>query len=331
MPSSGPAAHPFVIVDYPAHIPPSLAGAVVAIGNFDGIHRGHAALIERVRQLGIELNRPTALVTFEPHPADFFAGTSCVFRLTPQAAKSRAVARLGLDGMIVLPFDSDMAALSAEDFVSAILAQKLGITAAVVGYDFQFGKGRSGNAQRLRALAANEGIRVEIIERVDADAQGTLEAVHSQRIRHALSEGDVTLAAHLLGYPWFAIGEVVHGKKLGRTLGFPTANIALDPSCQLKLGIYAVRLEVDGHSYDGVASFGRRPTFDNGAVLLEVFLFDFAGDLYGKVVEVAFYDFIRGEAKFDSVEALVERMNIDVMHAKASLAAHPRPALAHAP
>lgn len=331
MPSSVPADRDFIIVRVPTPMPQSLAGAVVAIGNFDGVHRGHAALIERVKELGRELGRPTALVTFEPHPADVFAGRSVVFRLTPEAVKGRAVARLGLNGMIVLNFDAALAALSAEEFVETVLVSQLGISAIVVGYDFQFGKGRTGNALRLRALAANAGVRVEIIERVEFDDKGTLEAVHSRRIREALSSGDVSRAADLLGYPWFVMGEVVHGKKLGRTLGFPTANISLDPSCDLRLGIYAVRTRVDGQIYDGVASFGRRPTFDNGAVLLEVFLFDFAGDLYGKVVEVAFYGYIRGEAKFDGIEALVERMAIDVEEAKSVLAAHPLPPLAQTP
>jgi riboflavin kinase/FMN adenylyltransferase len=207
--------------------------------------------------------------------------------------------------------------------VQDILLKKLGISAAVVGYDFQFGKGRTGTAESLHALGAHIGLRVEMIERVEADASGKLEAVHSQNIRKALQEGDVRRAADLLGHPWFVTGEVVHGKKLGRTLGFPTANIALDPSCQLRLGIYAIRLCVGGKSYDGVASFGRRPTFDNGAVLLEVYLFDFNGDLYGQAVEVAFYGFIRGEEKFDSVEALIERMKVDVREAKLCLAAAP--------
>lgn len=318
----------FVIAHDPKNLPAALAGAVVAIGNFDGVHRGHAALIARVRALAQELGRPAALITFEPHPADFFAGQSVVFRLTPQQAKSRALARLGLDGMIVLRFDAALSKLSAEDFVQEILVKQLGIAAAVVGYDFQFGKGRTGNALRLRALAASEGVRVEIIERVEADDNGTLEAVHSQHIRQALRAGDVALAAAWLGHPWFVTGEVVHGKKLGRTLGFPTANIALDPSCELKLGIYAIRLRCDDKIYDGVASFGRRPTFDNGAVLLEAYLFDFKGDIYGKEVEVAFYGFIRAEAKFDSIDALVARMNVDVSEAKACLAAHPLPALA---
>ncbi len=316
-----PTTRPFLVVRDPLVPPKGLEGAVVAIGNFDGVHRGHAEVIARVRQLAQEMGRPAALLTFEPHPADYFAGKSVVFRLTPETAKVTALSRLSLDGVIVLTFDAAVADLSAEAFVSDVLVKRLGIGAAVVGYDFQFGKGRTGSPARLRALAANEGLRVVVVDRVDADAYGTLEAVHSNGIRAALETGDVALAAKLLGHPWFVLGEVVHGQKLGRDLGFPTANLVLDATCRLRHGIYAVRMKVDGKVYDGVTSWGRRPTFDNGAALFETFLFDYSGNLYGKQVEVSLIGWIRGEEKFDSAEALVVRMHKDVEEAKAILKA----------
>lgn len=310
----------FPVFRDPAAPPPALAGAVVAIGNFDGVHRGHAAVIGRAQALAGEMGRPCAVMTFEPHPADFFAGRSVVFRLTPEPAKALALQRLGIDGLFIMTFDAGLANLEAEDFVSEILVRRLGVSAVVVGYDFHFGKGRRGSPSFLQEAGTRHGFRVEVIEQIVSDAAGSLEAVHSGATRLALEQGDVSAARRLLGHKHFVIGEVVHGQKLGRTLGFPTANIPLDPSCKLRHGIYAVRMVVDGQTFDGVASWGIRPTVDNGPPLLEVFLFDFRGDLYGKQVEVGFVDWIRPEEKFDSLEALTARIDQDVAEARAILA-----------
>ena len=310
-----------ILVQDPASPPPGLTGAVVAIGNFDGVHRGHAAVIAQAQALAARLGRPAAALTFEPHPVDYFAGPGTIFRLTPVDEKMRCLARLGLDGLVVLTFDAGLASLSAEDFVREILVKGLGISAAVVGYDFHFGKARGGSPGFLIDAGQRYGFEVEIVEQVVADADGHPEAVHSNAARVALEAGDVARAARLLGHPWFIVGEVVHGQKLGRTLGFPTANVVLDPSCRLRHGIYAVRFSVDGQTFGGVANFGRRPTVtDAGAPLLEVFVFDFDGDLYGKTVEVAFVDWIRGEEKFPGLEALVQAMNRDQDKARALLA-----------
>ena len=214
--------------------------------------------------------------------------------------------------MIVLTFDRALAALDAEAFVRDILVGRLDIAGAVVGYDFHFGAKRAGSPTFLRDAGSRYGFAVDIVERIVADANGSLDAVSSTQTREALQRGDVETATRLLGHPWFVEGTIVHGRKVGRDLGFPTANIALDPSCRLRHGVYAVRMRVDGVTRDGVASFGTRPVFDNGPPLLEVYLLDFAGDLYGKAVEVAFVGFIRGEANFASIEALVERMHEDV-------------------
>lgn len=310
----------FVVMRDPADLPARLANPVVALGNFDGVHRGHAAVIGRARDLAKRLSRPCAVLTFEPHPADFFAGAGTVFRLTPEPAKALALQRIGLDGMIILPFNKELATVEAEDFVKTILVQRLGISAAVAGYDFHFGKNRAGSPDFLKEAGKRHGFEVEIIEKIVADQDGSLEAVHSGATRQALKRGDVGLARRLLGHKYFVTGTIIHGQKLGRTIGFPTANLELDASSQLRHGIYAVRMDVDGRSHDGVASWGRRPTVDNGAPLLEVFLFDFSGDLYGKTVEVGFVEWIRPEEKFDGLEPMMARIEQDVAEARAILA-----------
>lgn len=270
------------------------------------------------------LNRPCAVITFEPHPADVFAGARVVFRLTPEAAKALILRRLGLDGMIVLPFGPALARLTADQFVDQILVERFGVCGVVVGFDFRFGADRGGASAFLTTKGAARGFEVDVVEKVADDARGSLEGIHSTSVRAALAVGDVGAAAHLLGRPWFVLGEVIHGKKLGRTLGFPTANLALDPSCRLRHGIYAVRARRGECVLAGVASFGTRPTVDDGPPLLEVFLFDFSGDLYGEILEVEFVAFIRDELKFDGLEALVSRMQADVDEAKAALAAQAR-------
>lgn len=309
-------SHPFIVARDPETPPPGLEGAVAALGNFDGLHRGHRGVIARAQALAKKLERPCVLLTFEPHPADVFAGHSVIFRLTPPEAKAAQAARLGLDGVIVLTFDKAFAQSPARVFTQEILHKRLGLSAVVAGYDFRFGAGREGGPEFLRAEGARLGFVVEIVDRITKDEEGSLEAVSSTATREALERGDAALARRLLGHPYFVRGVVRHGDKRGRALGFPTANIALDPANRLRHGIYAVTIDVDGVTRPGVASFGRRPTFDNGAPLLEVFVFDFDGDLYDKEVEVAFYGFIRGEAKFESVDALVARMREDAAQAR---------------
>lgn len=311
----------FALFENPESLPPGWRGAVAAIGNFDGVHRGHAALFERARLLAGQLERPCLALTFEPHPSDFFAGKSVIFRITPPETKIASFERLGLDGAVVMTFDAGLAGLDAEAFVREIIVGRLGLGGVVVGYDFHFGKGRSGDPTFLTAAGQRHGFRVEIVDRIAADSHGSLEAVSSTTIRKALEDGDVARAASLLGHDWFVRGEVVHGQKIGRTLGFPTANVRLDPSCRLRHGIYAVRVSLDGAVLPAIASFGRRPTFDDGPPLLEVFVFDFSGDLYGRIIDIAFTGWIRGEEKFADVDALVEQMHRDCAAARALLAA----------
>ena len=301
----------------PRSLPSQLSRPVVAIGNFDGLHRGHRAVIDKTLALARRLGRPGAILTFEPHPRDFFRPDTPVFRLTPLAEKTLIAERLGLDALIVLGFDAETARMEAKSFVEEWLVARLNISAVVIGTDFRFGARRGGTAELLAQEGARHGFEVEILPEV-----ATKEAlrVSSSAVRAALEAADIALASELLGHRWFVIGEVRHGEKRGRSLGFPTANLRLDSSCRLRHGIYAVRALADGLAREGVASFGRRPTFDNGAPLLEVFLFDFDGDLYGKPLIVEFVDWLRGEEKFESVEALIAQMRGDVLDAKRALA-----------
>ncbi len=294
----------------------ALHGAVVAIGNFDGVHRGHKAVIATAQRRAMELHRPAAVLTFEPHPRVFFNPGEKLFRLTDEPAKLRLLAATGLDGAIVLTFDAALAKLTAEEFVTRILLERFRISGAVIGFNFHFGARRGGSPDFLVARGKQRGFTVDIVPPLTDGGR----PVSSGPIREALEAGDLDTAADLLGFPWFVSGEVIHGDKRGRELGFPTANLALDPACGLRHGIYAVRVAVNGRRYDAVASFGRRPTFDNGPVLLEVFLFDFTGDLYGKSIDVAFIAFIRDEKAFASAADLVRQMREDSQIARAALA-----------
>src|SRR6476660_6900768 len=292
-------------------------GTVVAMGNFDGVHLGHRAVIAAALQMGRSHGKPAFAVTFEPHPRSFFSPNSPQFRLSDETNKLRLLAGTGLAGAVVMTFDKGRAGTSAQDFIHHDLIGRLGISGIAVGYDFHFGKGRVGSPSLLLSEAPRLGIEVDVQAHVDIAER----PVSSSAIRMALAEGQITDATAMLGAPWFASGEVIHGEKRGRAFGYPTANIRLDKNCGLKHGIYAVRVGRGGARFDGVASFGRRPTFDNGTPLLEVFLFDFEGDLYGAALDVAFIGFIREELKFDGVEALVRQMEDDSSRARAALAA----------
>jgi len=307
----------FVVSVDPAAPPPALRRAVYAIGNFDGVHRGHQAVLARARELADTLGAPSAALTFEPHPADFFAGRPVVFRLTPFAEKAAALAECGLSGVVSLTFDAELASLPAETFIEEVLVRRLDLGALVVGADFHFGKRRSGSPQILQRAGERYGFRVEIAEKVE---QGG-EVISSTAIRRALERGDIAAAEHMLGRRYAVSGEVQGGQRLGRTLGVPTANIALSPTNRLAFGVYAVRARLGGCLLGGVASFGVRPTADNGAPLLETFLFDFAEDIYGRTMTVEFVERIRPELKFDSLEALKAAMAGDIAAAQRILAA----------
>ena len=294
----------------------ALRGATVAIGNFDGVHRGHKAVIAAALARSRALGKPSAALTFEPHPRAFFNPDEPLFRLTPEAAKLRLLAATGVDGAIVLTFNAELAKLSAQDFVQRVLVDRFAITGAAIGFNFHFGANRTGSPEFLQAQGRQHGFAVDIVPPLLDGGR----PVSSGPIRAALASGRLDDAADFLGYPWFVSGTVIHGDKRGRELGFPTVNLRLDPACALRHGIYAVRAAVAGGRYDGVASFGRRPMFDTGAVLLEIYLFDFSGDLYGVDIDVAFIAWLREEAVFASAKELVRQMQEDSRLARAALA-----------
>ena len=297
-------------------------GAVVAVGNFDGVHRGHQALIGEARRMAQERGAPLGVMAFEPHPQEFFRPSPESFRLTPFHAKARLLAGLGTDVLFALKFDAGMAAMAAEDFVETVLVGALGVGAIVVGRDFQFGKGRAGNVTMLAYMGEMEGFGVTVFDPVIAHG---VDKISSTEIRDALKAGKPDVASRLLGHPWAVEGIVQHGDKRGRTIGYPTANMRLDDCLKPAFGIYAVRAHVLDNdrvveSHNGVASFGIRPMFETPVPLLETFLFDFTGDLYGKHLSVELVAYLRPEAKFDSLDALVTQMNADSAAARQLLA-----------
>src|ERR1700746_2479111 len=294
----------------------ALRGATVAIGNFDGVHRGHKAVIATALGRARALGKPAAALTFEPHPRAFFNPDEPLFRLTPEAAKLRLLAATGLDGAIVLTFNAELAKLTAEDFVQRVLVERYAISGAAIGFNFYFGANRGGSPDFLQAQGKQHGFTVDIVPPLLDGGR----PVSSGPIRAALAAGRLDDAGGFLGYPGFVSGTIIHGDKRGRELGFPTANLRLDPACALRHGIYAVRTAIAGRRYDGVANFGRRPMFDTGAVLLEIFLFDFSGDLYGANIDVAFIAWPRDEAMFASAEDLVRQMKEDSRLAREALA-----------
>lgn len=294
---------------------------VVAIGNFDGAHRGHAAVAAEARALaaaeGAGRSAEILALTFDPHPRAFFQPGKPHFRLLDPATRMEALARIGFDGAVILPFTTAFAALTPAEFIEKILIARLGADGVVVGEDFHFGKARAGTPAFLVEQGARLGFAVRLVKPF-RDADGTV--ISSSAIRAALASGEIAHANAMLGYFYTVRGEVIHGEKRGRDLGYPTANIRLDPASGLAHGIYAVRAKIDGRWHEAVASFGRRPHFDNGAPLLETFVFDFKGDLYGKDIEIAFVAYLRGEAKFDSLEALITQMDADCREARRLLA-----------
>ncbi|HSM41889.1 MAG TPA: bifunctional riboflavin kinase/FAD synthetase [Afifellaceae bacterium] len=305
-------------------LPAAWRGAVVAIGNFDGVHTGHQVVLAAAKAEAERESEPLVMLTFEPHPRTLFQPDSPVFRLTDETVKAAVACACGVDGVLVLPFDAALSAMSADDFVSRILIDRLAIRHAVTGYDFHFGHKRQGTPDFLRQAGVDRGFGVTIVAE-HGDEGG---AVSSSRIRDRLSDGDIAEANRMLGWAWSVSGEVLHGEKRGRDLGYPTANMTLDPACRLRHGIYAVRFtRADGTVHDGVASYGRRPMFDNGRPLLETHMFDFDGDIYGETVLATLQGWIRPEAKFESVDALVAQMHRDSAEARDCLKADPASAV----
>ena len=289
-------------------LPERFRGAILALGNFDGFHLGHQAVVSRAVARGHHERRPVIVATFDPHPVRHFKPDAAPFRLTSLDQRERLFAAAGADAMLVFGFDGALAATSAEDFVARLLGTSIGAAGVVTGEDFTFGRARTGDARLLRELGAAHGIVAEAVAPVLLDGV----PVSSSRIRAALGAGDPGSATRLLTRPFAIQGVVEHGDARGRELGYPTANVTLGKYLRPAYGIYAVRVRLDdGSEHDGVANLGVRPMFDPPVELLETYLFDFSGDLYGRCIEVGLVQFLRGEQRFDGLDALMAQMRED--------------------
>ncbi|CAH0497955.1 bifunctional riboflavin kinase/FAD synthetase [Novosphingobium sp. CECT 9465] len=298
-------------------VPAHLRGGIVALGNFDGFHLGHQAVVgEAIRWAKAE-GRPAIVATFDPHPVRYFVLDSAPFRLTTLAQREELFAAAGADAILVIHFGADVAGMTAQDWIEQGLVGHLGAVGVVTGDDFTFGKGRSGNPQVLAEHGATVGLRAKAVGAVTLAG----EAVSSSRIRNALKSGDCETASRLLTRPFAIRGLVQHGDKLGRTINFPTANLDIGTYLRPRYGIYAVTGRLpDGRILKGAANIGIRPTFDPPKELLEPHFFDFSGDLYGQEIEVAFHHFLRPEAKYDGLDALVAQIARDCEEARRLLA-----------
>ncbi len=308
-----------IVRDY-QYVDPGDRGASVAIGNFDGVHLGHRAVIEQTRKVAKENGSPLGILTFEPHPREYFAPDAPAFRLMNAEAKLHRLEKLGVEILYQLNFNAALSGLTAEQFASDVISKGLGLKHVVVGADFCFGKGRMGTAATMVELGRKYGFGVTIAELVSDNG----EIFSSTAIRKALSEGRPEDAKRMLGH-WHRIdAEVINGDQRGRELGYPTANLSLDGLHLPKFGVYAVLVDVlDGpHKgrYHGAASIGMRPTFGVNIPNLEVYIFDFSGDIYGAAISVALVAFQRPEEKYDSLEALIKQMDADCVESRRILA-----------
>ncbi len=304
-------------LDGHARIDEPLRGGVIALGNFDGFHAGHQAVVGRAVRHAQDEGRPAIVATFDPHPVRFFKPDVPPFRLTTLDQRQELFAAAGADAMLVLPFDAALAGTTADDFITGLLLDRYGAAGVVTGSDFVFGKGRGGDVVTLAEHARTHGFFTEMVAPVD-DAE---EVISSSRIREALQAGDCAAATRLLTRPFTVRGRVQHGDKNGRLLGFPTANIEMGQYLRPRYGIYAVTGRLpDGRILKGAANLGIRPTFDPPKELLEPHFFDFAEDLYGQEIDVAFHAFIRPEARFDDMDALMAQIAEDCDEAKRLLA-----------
>ena len=306
-------------LDHRETVPDALRGAIIALGNFDGFHKGHQAVAGEAISWAHAEGRPSIIATFDPHPVRFFKPDVPPFRLTTLEQRQELYLAAGATAMLVFHFDSELAGTSAEDFITEILIDRFGAHGVVTGGDFTFGQGAKGNVELLRSFGGANGLQSRVVDVVEDDS----ETVSSSRIREALREGDPQLAAKLLTRPFAIRGIVEHGDKRGRELGYPTANLVIDNYLRPKFGIYAVtgRILSTGDMLEGAASVGIRPQFEPPKELLEPYFFDFSGDLYGQKIEVAFHHFLRGEAKFDSLDELTAQMEKDCAEAKRLLSA----------
>lgn len=296
-------------------------GGVAALGNFDGVHAGHRVVLDLARELAGKLGTVPVAAVFSPHPRIVFRPADPPFRLMSDDQRARALKAAGCARVDTIAFDSALASMTPEEFVREVLVGRLALEGVVTGADFCFGKGRAGNADTLQTLGKQYGLAVGIAPPLGSDQLAAGAKISSSAVRDAIREGDMARAGVLLGRPWAIEGEVSHGDKRGRTLGFPTANIPLGDYLRPKSGVYAVRAHLPGRAeaVNGVANCGKRPTVDGTEERLEVHLFDFSGDIYGQVIEVEMVAFIREERRFDGLEALKTQIAIDSQEARALL------------
>ncbi|MEL7199476.1 MAG: bifunctional riboflavin kinase/FAD synthetase [Pseudomonadota bacterium] len=309
-------------LDHQKSVSDALRGAVIALGNFDGFHKGHQAVAGEAIEWAHQEGRPSIIATFDPHPVRFFRPDVPPFRLTTLEQRQELYLAAGATAMMVFQFDKDLASTSAEDFITEILINRFGADGVVTGGDFTFGQGAKGNVALLKEYGAEQGLQSRVVDVVEEGQ----EVISSSRIREALRDGDPQLAADLLTRPFAIRGIVEHGDKNGRKLGYPTANVAIDKYLRPKYGVYAVTGKVlsTGETLKGAANIGIRPQFEPPKELLEPHFFDFSGDLYGQEIEVAFHHFLRGEAKFESLDDLITQMDKDCAEARRLLSAAPQ-------
>ncbi len=292
-----------------------------AIGNFDGVHRGHRFLLDQTIVFARSISAEPAAVVFDPHPRRYFRPNDPPFLITTATARNQLLRDAGAAEVFSLTFDKALSMLSPEAFVRDVLKGELGLAGVVTGKDFRFGAGRAGDAEGLAELCKKNGVQAHIVEPLSG--QQHTEKIGSTAIREALLSGAVDRAAEMLGRPWRVTGCVERGRQIGRTLGFATANLTLGELIEPRRAVYAVRASIDGRSFDGVANFGRKPTVGDVSPLLEVHLFDFSGDIYGRMVGVDFIAFLRDERKFDSLDALKAQIAADCIDARRELSENP--------
>ena len=280
-------------------IPPAYQNAVVAIGNFDGFHKGHRAVVEQAVKIAHQENRPVVLMTFEPHPAGFFRPSEKTFRITPTRSKVRAICQLPIDGFCVLSFNRKLSSMSADDFINEVLINGLHAAHIVVGEDYGFGKNRQGDIAYIQKNFPD--LPVTVVKKLRDQNR---EVISSSRIRAFLRDGEIEKASALMEHPFEIEGYVIHGNQIGRTIGFPTININPADSILPKIGVYAAKVEIDGTFFNAVANIGSRPTVNGKTVLLEAHILNFNGDLYGRRLRVRLLTFIRPEMRFNSIDEL---------------------------
>ena len=283
-------------------------GSIIAIGNFDGIHNGHKALINNIIELSKTMGKKTGICTFNPHPKNFFANGQTINQITSQELKHEIFKKLGIDILYEIEFNNELSRMSPDEFFNNILIDGLGVSHVTVGSDFKFGHKRSGDSSYLKMLCEAGGISFQSIEK---QKDGNSQTYSSSSIRDFISQGDIANTTRFLGYYWFIDGLVIKGQNKGTDMGFPTVNLRLNKSIKLAHGIYATNIYFSGQKYGGASYFGTRPTFDGEEEFLETYIFDFNDDLYGKSVRVEFIDFIRGDMKFSDNIELAKQMEID--------------------